>query len=145
LQKYQGSKMKNYFILIDDKAKKICCDAVKTAPNNYVVTIEPRNRTIEQNRYYWALCKAVAEQKPENGVFYRADVWHEMFKKAFVPSQIQELPDKTTITMYKSTTKLTLKEFSILIESVMEFCRENNINISHLNTDMPYAAGEVSI
>jgi hypothetical protein len=136
--------MENFFILVDDKAKKICCDAVKIAPEGYVVKIEPRNRTVEQNRLYWALCNAVAEQYSEDGIFYRADIWHELFKRAHVPGRVEILPDKTELIMYKSTTKLTVTEFSHLIENVKEFCRDKQINIDHIISEMPYAFREFS-
>mgnify|MGYP001260037489 FL=1 len=136
--------MENFYILIDDKARKICCDAVKTAPENYIVEIKARNRTVEQNRLYWALCHAVSEQYTEDGKFYKADIWHELFKKAFVPGRVEILPDKTELIMYKSTTKLTVTEFSNLIENVKEFCRDNKINIDEIISEMPYAFGEFS-
>ena len=46
--------------------------------------------------------------------------------------------------MYKSTTKLTVTEFSNLIENVKEFCRDNKINIDEIISEMPYAFGEFS-
>ena len=132
-----------YFLLDTKDGKEKAIENIKSCPESYVCTIEPRKRTVEQNRLYWAILKEISEQHAVNNVKYRESAWHEILKKAFLPSKLEKLPDETEMIVYKSTTKLNKEEFSNYILDVESFCRESNIVIDHLLEDMPYAKPDI--
>lgn len=129
----------DYFILSTKEGRKKAIEKINSCPDDYVCTIEPRKRTVEQNRLYWAILKEIEEQHSIKGVKYRAAAWHEILKKAFLPSTIEKLPDETEMIVYKSTTKLNKEEFSNYILDIEMFCKEVNVTINHLLAEMPYA------
>ena len=133
-----------YFLLDTEDGKKKAVESIINCPENYVCTIEPRKRTIEQNRLYWAILKEIEEQHAVAGVKYRAAAWHELLKKALLPSKIEQLPDSTETIVYKSTAKPNKKEFSDYIREIEQYCRNENIVIDHLLEEMPYANANVS-
>ncbi len=133
-----------YFILDTEDGKKKAMEYIKACPDSYVCTIEPRTRTIEQNRLYWAILREISEQHSIEGVKYRASAWHEMLKKGLLPFKIEKLPNSTETKVYKSTAKLNKEEFSNYIQEIEQYCRSENINIDHLLEEMPYAKPDVS-
>lgn len=81
--------------------------------NRWVLSITRRKRTKPQNRRYWGrgVLAQVAEQAVVNGKLYRAEIWHEQFKRQFIG--FEELPNGQIVG--RSSTALTTAEFS-------EFC-----------------------
>ena len=132
-----------YFLLSTEEGRKKAIEKIKSCPESFVCTIEPRKRTVEQNRLYWAILNEIAEQNVVNGVKYRATAWHELLKKALLPSKIESLPDATEVKVYKSTSKLNKEEFSNYILDIQSFCNELGIVIDHLFEEMPYAVESV--
>ena len=68
-----------------------------------------KRRSIDQNARYWAILTAVAAQMPPmmNGVWYAPEVWHEHYKRRFLPM----LPGPGGSAYPQSTTSLSTSEF----------------------------------
>ena len=64
-----------------------------------------RKRSIGQNARYWSILRAMAKHSGQ----YSAEVWHEYFKKLFLPRIERELPDWTTILIPMSTANLPME------------------------------------
>ena len=81
----------------------------------WVLTVSLRKRTKAQNRRYWGngVLKQIADQATVNGRLYRAETWHEQFKRQFIG--VEELPDGSV--RGKSSAKLTTAQFG-------EFCAQ---------------------
>ena len=129
----------DYFLLSTREGRKKAIEKINSCPDDYVCTIEPRKRTVEQNRLYWAILKEIEEQHSIDGVKYRAAAWHEVLKQALLPVTIEKAPDNKEVKIYKSTAKLNKEEFSNLLNDLQSFCRDENIQIDHLLDQMPYA------
>ena len=129
----------DYFILSTREGRKKAVEKINSCPDDYVCTIEPRKRTVEQNRLYWSILKEIEEQHSIDGVKYRAAAWHEVLKQALLPVTIEKAPDNKEVKIYKSAAKLNKEEFSNLLNDLQSFCRNENIQIDHLLDDMPYA------
>lgn len=127
-----------YFLLDTKEGKEKAILNIKNCPENYVCKIEPRNRTKEQNKFYWLLLSRISESVFPRDVKYVPEVWHEQFKRLFVPSKVEKLPDSSEIMFFKSTTKLNKSEFSNLIEEVRNFAVENGVEISDLFAEVPH-------
>jgi NinB protein len=73
-------------------------------------------RSVEQSRAYWRMVQNVSEDAWIDGKQYPKDVWHEFFRKRFLP--LLDGPEGMYPT---STTTLSVKEFSDYMEQVHAF------------------------
>ncbi|NMG64360.1 recombinase [Azoarcus indigens] len=97
-----------------------CIDNGK--PLRVIVTAEDRKRNAEQNRFYWgAVLTTIAEQGWVDGRRYDKDVWHEMFARRFGVCDEVVLPDGEIVTRRKSTTQMTVGEFSEYLAKVQAY------------------------
>ena len=101
-------------------------------PIEVVLREEKRKRNVDQNALYWAgPLRDIAEQAWVSGQQYRAEVWHEFFKREFLPENECEmtrdgyrkwayLPDGPRV-LIGSTTHLTVKGMSEYVEQVYAY------------------------
>ena len=75
-----------------------------------------KKRTVKQNKRYWGrgVLAQIAEQATTNGKLYKAELWHEYFKRKFIG--VIELPDGTY--EGESSTKLNTAEFCAFSDQV---------------------------
>lgn len=106
-------------------------------PLEVVIREEKRKRTLDQNALYWAgPLRDIAEQAWVHGRQYSAEVWHEHFKREFLPdpdwsacdhSHIKDgfakwarTPNGTNV-LIGSTTGLTLRGMAVYLEQVYAY------------------------
>jgi hypothetical protein len=90
-------------------------------------------RSLDANAAYWAgPLRDIAEQAWVQGKQYSAEVWHEQFKREYLPDEPSEdlckshyrkwdyLPTGDRV-LVASTTQLTVKGFALYIQSVEAF------------------------
>lgn len=96
---------------------KAALDASK--PLRIVVTSSERKRNTEQNARLWkAVYEPIAAQAWVNGRQYDKDTWHEYMAGMFLPKDEMEMPDGTKRLRRKSTSELTVSEFSEYMQAV---------------------------
>lgn len=85
----------------------------KNPKRPWMVDIAPESskRTDRQRRYYWASLQDFSEDAP---IKYSKEVWHEYFRKLFLP--LVELPDGSMVPM--STNHLTVKEANEYLDQI---------------------------
>lgn len=107
------------FMLSHTQARQNACQAVMQAPDGYFVVLQPKTRTLEQNARYWGrgILAQIAEKAVIGGRRFSAEAWHEQFKRQFIG--IDELPNGQVIG--RSSTKLSVKEFSEFVDKVEAF------------------------
>lgn len=78
--------------LIGEEQKKTACAAIMNAPIDpkrpleVLIREKPKARTLDQNALMWAgQLKDISEQVWIGGRTFSAEVWHEHFKKEFLP------------------------------------------------------------
>lgn len=87
--------------------------AEKGEPLRVIVTSEERKRNAEQNRFYWGVVlRDIAEQAWVEGRQFDKDTWHEYFARKFGVCEDVTLPDGEIIVRRKSTTAMSVHEFS---------------------------------
>lgn len=87
--------------------------ADKGQPLRIIVTAEDRKRGAEQNRFYWgAVIAAISEQAWVNGQRFSKDAWHEYFAREYGVCEDVVLPTGEVIVRRKSTSDMTVAEFS---------------------------------
>ena len=102
---------------------------VDNAPDGYVLEVRPAKRSLDSNRYYWAVLGDISEQMVV-GKAYEPSIWHVYFKQLFLPDLMQELPDGSLSIVPPSSTKLTQKEFSEYLEKVVKWALEHDVRFS---------------
>lgn len=84
-----------------------------------IVTSDEAKRNAEQNKRLWGyLYKHIAEQAWVNGHQFDKDVWHEWFARKFGVLVEMTLPDGEIISKRKSTTEMTVGEFTHFMDEV---------------------------
>jgi hypothetical protein len=100
--------------------------ADKGEPLRLIVTAEERQRNAQQNRFYFgAVLKQVSEQAWVDGKQYDKDTWHEYFARKYGILDELTLPDGEIITRRKSTTQMSVGEFSEYLDAVQAYAGES--------------------
>lgn len=87
-----------------------------------IFTTEDRRRTADQNRMYWGgILKYIAEQAWINGRQFDKDTWHEFLARKFGVCEDVTLPDGEIIIRRKSTSQMSVHEFSEYINQVQAY------------------------
>jgi len=96
--------------------------ASKGEPLRIIVTSEERKRNAEQNKFYWGvILRDIADNAWVNSRQFDKDVWHEHFARQFGVSEDIELPNGETVTRRKSTTQMSVGEFSTYMTQVQAY------------------------
>lgn len=119
-------------ILLSDQQKEIACAAIRNAPDGIECLLrEPvKIRKPDANKAMWAgPLKDIAEQAWYKGAQFSDLVWHDTYKRLFLPEEYD--PELTKDGYVKwafdrdgvkvlvgSTTQLTVKGFAIYMEQV---------------------------
>ena len=96
------------------EGQTVLCEVVKWHPR----------RSIQSNRYYWAVLNEVIRQTAEY-TGHTKDELHEAFKDMFLKSNFVNVLTGESGERAKSTTKLNSAEFSEYVEKVKLYCIEN--------------------
>lgn len=109
--------------------REIAHQMLDAAPDGYVVELRPAKRSIEQNRYYWAILTDISEQivmqKP-----YEPSIWHEYLRSLYLPERMIDLPDGSVKMLEPSTAELRKDDFSEYLEKVIKFALEHGVRFS---------------
>jgi hypothetical protein len=115
------------------KAVDVMCDSDYSDDSPLSIEIKPykRNRSVLANAFLWGwVYDQIATKLGDAGLVihcddgtehpYTAEILHEIFKQKFLAIGSIEAKGRS-LTLYKSTTKLTKPEFSEFIEDVRGF------------------------
>lgn len=82
-------------------------------------------RSVRQNRYLWGVVYAtvVSFMRDHHGRDYSDEAIHETLKELYLPSRVEQLASRE-VRIYRSTTKLTKREFSEYVEHCIRWAAE---------------------
>lgn len=107
------------------KANALACSE-RGEPIRLIVTTDEKKRNAEQNRFYWGVAlRDISEQAWVDGKQFDKDTWHEYFARMFGVCDEITLPDGEIITRRKSTTQMSVGEFSAYMERVQAWASNN--------------------
>ena len=115
------------FKLVHQQARHNALEAVKNAPEGYVVTVKLPTRSSSQNAKLHALINEVADQCEWAGKKWDADVWKRLLVAAWLRTQnespmlIPSLDGHGFDMVFEKTSKLSSAQCSDLIEYVSAF------------------------
>jgi len=89
-----------------------------------------KNRSLEQNAYYWSAVLPTMQSfiEESRGDHYSCDEIHEYMRDDFLPHRVITIKGQAKV-VRPSTASLTTEEFSVYLEHVIHFAAESGIVI----------------
>ena len=120
--------MKQTFALVHDEARRRAWAAIGKAPQGHVVTIAEPTRNLEQNALLWAMLHEISEQVDWHGRKLSPEDWKHVFSSSLRRLDVvPNLEGTGFVALGLSTSKMTRREFSDLIELIAAFAAERGI------------------
>lgn len=116
-------------MILTDHNRNQALEMVAKAPSGHILEVRPPKRSIDSNRFYWALLRDISDQQV-HGKSFDTGIWHIYFKQLFLPDEVVELPDSSISVTQPSTTKLTQKQFSEYVDRVTLWAAEHGVVMS---------------
>jgi hypothetical protein len=116
--------------------KQVSKDILQSGWTEFEVTIEKKSkhRSTQQNRWWWSCITILS-----NHLGYSKDQMHEICKYKFLKRELVDEKTGEVFEYLKSTTDLTTTEFSVLIESLIQWSAET------FNCVLPYPNEQITL
>jgi hypothetical protein len=121
---------RQFFSLVHDMARQMAVRAVTRAPAGYVVEVKPKTRTLDQNAKLWALLTDLSEQVNWHGQKLTSDEWKIVMTASIRRQRVLPGIDGGFVAIGESTSKMTVKEFSDLVELIHAFGAQHEVRFS---------------
>lgn len=120
--------MKRLFILPVGRANAL--QAVREAPDGYVVQVREPTRSLEANARLWACLHEIAERVEWYGRKLSAEDWKHVFSASLRKLDVVPNLDGTGfVALGMSTSKMSKREFSDMLELIAAFAAERGIEL----------------
>ena len=116
-------------MILSPHNRDVAKQMVDNAPDGYVLEVRPAKRSLDSNRYYWAVLGDISEQMVV-GKAYEPSIWHEYLRALFLPERMIELPDGSIKMLEPSTSELNQATFSEYTEKVVKWALEHDVRFS---------------
>ena len=118
--------------LFSPRQRSLAIEAVRNAPEHYLVEIKPRTRSIDQNAMLWRLLTLASRHVMWSVNGQETVLSPEEWKDVFTASLIQEQRIACGIRggfvmLGKSTSRMTVSQLSELIEFIYSFLAEHGV------------------
>jgi hypothetical protein len=77
-------------VILTSQNRDIAKQLVESAADGMVLEIRKPKRSLDQNRYYWAILTDISEQVVP-GKAYEPSMWHEYLRALFLPEKMVEV------------------------------------------------------
>jgi hypothetical protein len=120
--------MKRVFIMAHAITRQNAIKAVQDAPEGYAVTISEPTRTLEQSARMWAMLHETSRQVVWHGKKLGAEDWKIIFTAGLKKLEVVPNLDGTGfVALGQSTSRMSKREMSDLIEMIMAFGAERGV------------------
>jgi hypothetical protein len=120
------------FILAHDEARIRAIEAVKTAPDGYVVKITEPSRNLEQNAALWVLLHEISNHVEWYGKHLSPEDWKTVLTAGLKREQrVERGLDGGFVMLGASTSAMSKREFSELLEFSHAFAAEHGVELQH--------------
>lgn len=121
---------KKIFVLVHSTARQLAIEAVRNAPECYVVEVKPKTRSLEQNALLHALLGECASGKKYHGKTLTIDQWKVLFVSAHNivegrPAQVIAGIEGELVNIRESTAQMGVKRLNSLIEYIQAWMADN--------------------
>ena len=118
------------FRLVHPTARQMASRACIQAPDGYVVEIKPRTRSLDQNARMWAMLAEIAQQVEWHGQKLAAEDWKHVFSASLKQQRAVPGLSGGLVVLGQSTSKMTVREMSDLMEIASAFGAERGVRFS---------------
>ena len=116
------------FRLVHQTARDRAVEAVRNAPDGFIVRVTEPSRSLESNAKLWAMLNDISQQVIWHGKRLQSEDWKHIFTASLKQMQVVPNLDNTGfVALGLSTSKMTKREMSELIELIMAFGSQNNV------------------
>ncbi len=116
-------------MILSPHNRNLAREMVDNAPDGHILEVRPPKRSLDSNRYYWAVLGDISEQVVP-GKAYEPSIWHEYLRALFLPERMVELPDGSIKMLEPSTSELNQSMFSEYTEKVVKWALEHDVRFS---------------
>lgn len=117
--------MKQTYILAHPIARQRAIDAVKQAPDGFVITVAEPTRNLEQNAALWAILHEISEGVDWHGRKLSPEDWKNVFTASLRRMDVvPNLEGTGFVALGQSTSSMGKREFSDLLELANAFAAE---------------------
>jgi hypothetical protein len=116
-------------VILSQHNRNVAREMVDNAPDGHILEVRPPKRSLDSNRYYWAVLGDISEQVVP-GKSYEPSIWHEYLRALFLPERMVELPDGSIKMLEPSTSELNQATFSEYTEKVVKWALEHDVRFS---------------
>ena len=117
--------MKQTYILAHPIARQRAIDAVKQAPDGFVITVAEPTRNLEQNAALWAILHEISEGVDWHGRKLSPTDWKNVFTASLKRMDVvPNLEGTGFVALGQSTSSMGKREFSDLLELANAFAAE---------------------
>ena len=116
-------------MILSPHNRNVAREMVDNAPDGHILEVRPPKRSLDSNRYYWAVLGDISEQVVP-GKAYEPSIWHEYLRALFLPERMVELPDGSLKMLEPSTSELNQSSFSEYVEKVVMWALQNDVKFS---------------
>ena len=119
--------MKQTFTLSHVEARRRAVSTVQNAPDGLVITISEPTRNLEQNALLWALLSEVSATVIWHGRKLSPESWKHIFSASLKKQDVVPGLDGGFVVLGTSTSRMTKREFSDLIELIHAFMAQQEV------------------
>ena len=116
-------------MILSPHNRNLAREMLDNAPDGHILEVRPPKRSLDSNRYYWAVLGDISEQVVP-GKSYEPSIWHEYLRALFLPERMVELPDGSIKMLEPSTSELNQATFSEYTEKVIKWALEHDVRFS---------------
>lgn len=117
-----------HYVLAHQQARDLAAMACQNSPEDWIVKISPRNRTLDQNAKLWAVLNKLAEHINWYGQKLTAEEWKDVLTASLKKQKVVPSIDGGFVVVGASTSKMDKKTFSDLLELCQAFGAEKGVD-----------------
>lgn len=116
------------------QARQRACEAINTAPDGYIVTIQPPKRSLASNAKMWAMLSDVSTQVEWHSKRLLPEVWKDLFTACLKRQEVvPNLDGDGFVVCGASTSQMSTREMADLLELISAFGSERGVVWGDLN------------
>jgi hypothetical protein len=118
------------FKLANEIVRRNAISMVATAKLGFIVEVKPATRSLDQNARFWALLTDISEQVEWHGQKLKPEDWKHVFSASLKQQRAVPGLDGGFVVLGQSTSKMTVREMSDLMEIASAFGAERGVRFS---------------
>ena len=122
--------MRKMLKLTGDLARNAACREVMAAPDGYIITIAEPTRNLEQNSRLWASLSELSNQVDWYNNKLSPEEWKTVLTAALKKEKVVPGINGGFVVLGQSTSKMSKREFSELLELLYAFGAERGVKFS---------------